>query len=108
MLIDEFVAAANAQGLKPRPLKARTFDGRVVKTDKVGWYLRNNHTVAIDVDGNYYSLTVSAGFLDRFRGVTLTPTLPPLVVGRGGRDGETGDLKDFLAWTLDGSITQDD
>lgn len=108
VLIDEFVAAAKAQGLEARPLKARTFDGRIVRTDKVGWYLRNNHTVAVDVDGNYYSLTVSAGFLDRFRGVALTPTLPPLVVGRGGRDGETGDLREFLAWTLDGSITQDD
>jgi hypothetical protein len=28
--------------------------------------------------------------------VKLSATPPPLVVGRGGRDGETGDLNEFL------------
>jgi hypothetical protein len=28
--------------------------------------------------------------------VKLSATPPPLVVGRGGRDGETGDLTEFL------------
>lgn len=108
VLIDEFVAEAKARGIEPRPLKAHTLDGHPVKTDKVGWYLRNNHSIAIDVDGNYYSMIVPASFWDRWRGVKLTPDLPPLVIGRGGRDGETGDLKEFLAWVLDGWITQDD
>lgn len=107
VLIDEFIVAARKQGLDPRPLKARTLEGHVVKTDKVGWYLRNNHSLAIDVDGNYYSMTVPGGLMERLRGVKLTPTLAPMVIGRGGRDGETGDLKEFLAWVLDGSINQD-
>ena len=107
MLIDGFLEAAREKGLQPRPLKARTLDGHVVKTDKVGWYLRTNHSVAIDTDGNYYSLVVPGGFMERLRGVKLQPTLAPLVIGRGGRDGETGDLREFLEWTLNGSIPQD-
>lgn len=106
-LIDGFIAAARARGVEPRPLKATLFSGQVVKTDKVGWYLRNNHSVAIDVDGNYYTLTVPGGIVARLRGVKLEPTLAPLVIGRGGRDGETGDLKEFLAWVLEGQIKQD-
>ncbi len=107
VLIDEFVRTATAQGLQPRPLKARTLDGHLVKTDKVGWYLRTNHSLAIGTDGSYYSLTVPGGLLERFRGVKLTPSLAVMQVGRGGRDGETGDLKEFLAWVLDGTIPQD-
>lgn len=107
VLIDHFLKEAEAAGLAPRPLKARTLDGHSVKTDKVGWYLRTNHSVAVDVDGNYYSLVVPGGWKERLRGVKLQPTLTPLVIGRGGRDGETGDLKEFLAWTLDGTIPQD-
>lgn len=107
VLIDQFLKDAEAAGLAPRPLKARTLDGHVVKTDKVGWYLRTNHSVALDVDGNYYSLVVPGGWKERLRGVKLQPTLAPLVIGRGGRDGETGDLKEFLAWTLSGGIPQD-
>lgn len=107
VLIDQFIADAKAQGLEPRPLKATTMDGHVVRTDKVGWYLRTNHSLAIGTDGNYYSLTVPGGVMARFKGVKLEPSLAPLVVGRGGRDGETGDLKEFLAWVLDGTIPQD-
>jgi len=107
VLIDEFIIAARAQGLEPRPLQAKTLSGHVVKTDKVGWYLRTNHSVGIDTEGNYYSLTVPGGWMERLRGVKLEPTLAPLVIGRGGRDGETGDLKEFLAWALEGRIPQD-
>jgi len=32
---------------------------------------------------------------------------PSLQVGRGGRDGETGDLREFLAWVLAGKVPQD-
>lgn len=107
VLIDEFVATAKATGPAPHPLRATTMDGNVVKTDKTGWYLRTNKSLAIDVDGNYYSLVVPAGFMARFTGVKLTPILATMVIGRGGRDGETGDLREFLAWVLDGTIPQD-
>ena len=107
VLIDEFVATALANGPAPVALKATTLDGHVVKTDKTGWYLRQNHSIAIDVDGGYHSLTVPGGWMERFRGVKLPGTQPSLEVGRGGRDGETGYLREFLAWVLAGKVAQD-
>ena len=106
VLIDEFVAQARAQGLSPVPLKATTLDGHVVKTDKTGWYLRQNKSIAIDTDGTYHSLTVPGGLKERFRGVKLPGTQPSLTVGKGGRDGETGTLKEFLGWVLAGQVPQ--
>lgn len=107
VLIDEFITAALAQGLTPVPLRATTFDGHVVKTDKTGWYLRQNKSIAIDVDGGYHSLTVPGGWKERFRGVKLQATQPSLSVGKGGRDGETGTLREFLGWVLAGQVPQD-
>ena len=107
ILIDEFVTTALANGPSPVPLKATTLDGHVVKTDKTGWYLRQNHSIAIDVDGGYHSLTVPGGWMERIRGVKLEGTQPSLEVGRGGRDGETGYLREFLAWVLAGKVPQD-
>lgn len=101
-LIDEFVVKAREQGLEPVPLKATTFEGKQVRTDKEGWYLRRNHTLAIGTDGSYYQLVVPAPTFAWLRGVKLRPTPPSLQVGRGGRDGETGDLAEFLQWTLEG------
>lgn len=95
-LIDAFVGAAQDAGVEAVPLRARLFSGASVKTDKHGWYLRQNKTVAIGTDGGYYYLIVAGGLVERVRGVHLTPSSPPLVVGRGGRDGETGDLSTFL------------
>lgn len=106
LLIDDFVATAKAKGLSPVPLRATTLDGHVVKTDALGWYLRQNRSLAIGDDGAYYVLTVPGGWLERLRGVKLTPTLPSLQVGKGGRDGETGDLKEFLSWVLAGKVPQ--
>lgn len=106
VLIDEFVASARAQGLAPVPLKATTLDGHVVKTDKTGWYLRQNKSIAIDVDGGYHTLTVPGGWKERFKGVQLPGTQPSLTVGKGGRDGETGTLREFLGWVLAGQVPQ--
>lgn len=103
-MIDEFIVEARRRGIAPQPLRATTFSGAEVKTSLSGWYLRKNRSIAIGTDGGYYQLTVpGGGLLDRLRGVTVRPTPPPLVVGRGGRDGETGDLKEFLGWVLDPS-----
>lgn len=98
VLIDAFVVKAMEKGISPERLRARTFAGVEVKTDKLGWYIRKNRSIAVGTDGGYYQLTVPGGgsLLDRIRGVHLTATPPPLVVGRGGRDGETGDLSEFL------------
>ncbi len=101
VLIDEFVATAAARGLRPEPLRALLMDGTRVKSDQVGWYLNKGRTLAIGPDGRFFQLLTTGGRLARFTGVKLSPSPPPLVVGRGGRDGETGDLKDFLARVLD-------
>lgn len=103
VLIDGFIAKAMELGIAPEPLRARTFSGAEVKTDKQGWYIRKNKSIAVGTDGGYYQLTVpgGSGFMDKLRGVKLQATPPPLVVGRGGRDGETGDLVEFLDRVLD-------
>ena len=98
---DEFLAAAKARGVTPQPLRARLFSGQSVKTDKVGWYLRKNQSVAVGDDGSYYVLIVPGGLRERFSGVKLRPSPPPLVVGKGGKDGETGDLAQFLQLRLE-------
>ncbi|MGV8846804.1 hypothetical protein [Tessaracoccus sp.] len=106
ILIDEFVRTAKAEGPSPVPLKATTLDGHTVKTDKTGWYLRQNKSIAIDTEGGYHSLVVPGGLRERFRGVTLAGDQPSLSVGKGGRDGETGTLKEFLGWVLAGQVPQ--
>lgn len=101
VLIDEFVREATERGLAPEPLRATLYSGHGVKTDQTGWYLRKNESLAIGVDGAYYVLTVPGGLRQRLTGVTLTPSPPPLIVGKGGRDGESGDLVEFLRRRLD-------
>jgi len=100
-LIDEFVSAAKAKGIATHPLRASLYGGQSVKTDKLGWYIRKNESIAIGEDGSYYVLTVPGGWRERFTGVKLTPSPPPLVVGRGGRDGESSELVDLLKWRLE-------
>jgi hypothetical protein len=100
-LIDGFVAQARERGLPTEPLRATLFTGQSVRTDKTGWYLRKNRSLAIGDDGSYYVLTVPGGLRERVSGVKLQPSPPPLVVGRGGRDGESGSLVDFLRWRLE-------
>ncbi|MBA8793606.1 hypothetical protein FHX74_001211 [Friedmanniella endophytica] len=95
-LVDAFVQAARERGVAPEPLRATLLSGQSVRTDKTGWYLRKNRSVAVGEDGSYYVLVVPGGLAERFRGVKLTPSPPPLIVGQGGRDGETGPIQDFL------------
>lgn len=95
-LIDAFVSAANRAGIAAVALQARLMSGQLVRTDRMGWYLRMDRSIAIGVDGGYYQLLVPGGWRERLRGVQLKPSPPPMVVGRGGKDGETGDLSFFL------------
>ena len=101
VLIDRFVADARERGIAPQPLRATLYSGQNVKTDKVGWYLRKNQSLAIGEDGSYYIMTVPGGWRERLSGVKLKPSPPPMVVGKGGRDGESGDLAEFLRWRLE-------
>jgi len=98
--LDAFVARLTAASIDPEPLQATLLNGSRVKTDKVGWYLNAAQTLAIGPDGTYYQLVTSGGPLARFSGVRIGPGTPTLVIGRGGRDGETGELADFIdrAW----------
>ncbi len=101
LLIEQFLADAKAAGVAPGPLRATLYTGHSVKTDKIGWYLRKNESLAIGDDGSYYVLTVPGGLRERLSGVKLQPSPPPLVIGKGGRDGESGDIANFLRWRLE-------
>lgn len=100
-LIDDFLVQVRARGIAPERLVATQLDGRQVRTDRTGWYVNRKKTVAIGEGGEWYVLTVPSSALGRFTGVRLEPSPPEMVVGRGGRDGESGDLADFLARVLD-------
>ncbi len=106
-LIDAFVAECRARQIAAEKLRARLLNGAEVRTDRTGWYIRANRSVAIGEDGSYFVLTVTGSFIHRLRGVTLEPSLPVLVVNRGGRDGDSGDLAEFLAWRLAQAPTLD-
>jgi len=104
-LIDRFLVDVADAGIAPVPIKISLPSGASVRTDREGWYLKRNHSLAIGTDGGYYQLSLIAiGWRERLKGVRLTPTPPPLIVSRGGRDGETGYLTEFLAWILDGTL----
>lgn len=99
--LDAFLARLREAGVQPEPLQASLLNGRRVKTGLVGWYLNNARTVAVAPDGSYYLLIAPGSTLSRFTGVTLQPSPPTLVIGRGARDGESGDLADFLERAYD-------
>lgn len=101
-LIEEFVREATARGVPATPLVARAYDGRArYRTPLRGWYLRRNETVAVGTDGEFYILSVPSSLRARVRGATPVPSEPPLILGKGGRDGESIDLVDALARALD-------
>jgi hypothetical protein len=105
-LLDDFVRRATERGLPPHPLVARTFDGRATyRTHVRGWYLKSNRTVAVGEDGEYYVLTVPASLRARFTGADLSPSMPRLIVGAGGGDGETVPLRQLLDQRLDAGVS---
>lgn len=101
-LVAEFVREATARGVPTTPLVARDYAGRArYRTPLQGWYLRRNETVAIGTDGEFYVLSVPGGLRARLRGAAPVASEPPLILGKGGRDGESIDLTDALARILD-------
>ena len=99
--LDAFVEQARARGLEPEPLQATLLSGQRVRTPLTGWYLNAARTLAVGPGGEFYNLVTSGSLLARFTGVTVEPAPPVLEIGRGGRDGETGPLADFLARALE-------
>lgn len=100
-VLAEFAATALAQGIKVQRLVARSDKGTGrYPTTVTGWYLRRDSSLGVDTEGGFYELRVAGGMLARFRPTELTPKPPPLVIGRGGRDGDVIDLKDLVALRL--------
>ncbi|WP_166345354.1 hypothetical protein [Phytoactinopolyspora limicola] len=101
-LIAGFVRAITATGEPPTRLRATVPDtGASYRTNLTGWYLRRNRTLAVDADACFYILTVPSSLTSRIFGVRLVPSDPPLVVGRGGRDGESIPLEKLLRLRLE-------
>jgi hypothetical protein len=105
-LLADFVARAAERGLEPAVLSARSFDGRATYRTKLrGWYLKANRSVAVGADGRYYALTVPSSLRARISGADVEPSMPRLVVGAGGGDGETMPLAQLLQRRLDAGVT---
>lgn len=92
-----FVRAATARHLTPTTLRARAYNGRATyRTGLTGWYLKRNGSLGVDTAGRFYVLSAGSSLAARLRGVTVPPSDPPLVVGVGGRDGESMPLQQLL------------
>jgi hypothetical protein len=97
VLIDRFVAEAMRRGVPTEELTARPWSGGGrYRTGLVGWFLRTNGSVGVDVDGRFYVLNVPPVRFGRWRTIEVKPTPPPLVVGKGAGDGEVFDLDVLL------------
>ena len=107
-LLAEFVREARERGLPMVALRARALNGRTLyRTGLTGWYLRRNGTIAVDERGDFFVMSAPTSLQSRLQGATLTPSDPPLVVGAGGRDGESIPLPDLLRQRLDAGETWD-
>lgn len=96
-LLEDFAARALAGGLRGETLRARDLSGRgSYRTDVTGWYLRRDRSAAVDESGRFYLLRTAGGLLGHLRGVHLDPSPAPLVLGRGGRDGDSVELVEAL------------
>lgn len=102
-MLREFVAAAGSAGLPAEELRVRGYGGRgSARTPLRGWYLRLDRTLAVGVDGSFYVLTAPLSLVDRVRGARPPASPPPLVLGAGGKDGESVALADALERLLPG------
>ncbi|ATO13941.1 hypothetical protein CO540_08945 [Micromonospora sp. WMMA2032] len=96
-LVAAFVAEATRRGLRPVRLTATGYDGRGrYRTRLTGWYLDRARTRAVGTDGYFYLLTVPAGLRARMFGAEPSRSPAPLVVGEGGRDGDSIPLRTLL------------
>jgi hypothetical protein len=101
-LISDFVREMNRLAIPPVSLRARVPDTKTsYRTDIAGWYLRRNRSLGVSVDGDFYILDVPASIRARLVGIRLEPADPPLVVGRGARDGESIPLEKLLKLRLE-------
>ncbi|MGW5667229.1 hypothetical protein [Micromonospora sp. NPDC003776] len=101
-LVARFAAEATRRGLHTSRLTAAPYDGRGrYRTHLTGWYVDRARTRAVDPAGRFYLLIVPASLRSRLLGARPEPSPPPLVVGRGGRDGESLPLATLLSLRLE-------
>jgi hypothetical protein len=106
VLLADFVRRAAERGLTPTVLSAQSFNGRsTYKTKLRGWYLKSNKSVAVGTDGKFYTLTVPPSLRARFTGAEVEPSTPRLLIGAGGRDGETMSLAQLLERRLEAGVS---
>ena len=74
--------------------------GTVISADVDGLQVAVVH----GTDGEFYVLTVPSSLRARFAGAEVTPSLPRLVIGAGGGDGETFPLAQLLERRLDAGV----
>ncbi|EWS80263.1 hypothetical protein [Brachybacterium phenoliresistens] len=104
-LIREAIGRFRAAGIDPVPLRALPYKGGgSIRTQLQGWYLKHDRSVAVDTEARYYILRVDGGLRSRLRGATPDPVDAPMVVGRGGRDGESFDLPELLQMRLEDPV----
>lgn len=95
-LIADFVRRARERGLPAERLTARSYRGARYRTALRGWYLKADRSLAVGTDGELYLLTVPGGLRARLVGATVAPHEPRLVIGEGGKDGESIPLRTLL------------
>ncbi|WP_433533454.1 hypothetical protein ACQPYA_10500 [Micromonospora sp. CA-263727] len=101
-LVARFAADATARGLRTVRLSVTSYDGRHrYRTGLTGWYVDRARARGVDTRGRFYLLTVPASLRSSLLGADCEPSPPPLVVGRGGRDGESLPLATLLDQRLE-------
>ncbi|WP_027346041.1 hypothetical protein [Hamadaea tsunoensis] len=99
-LIADFLT--KARDLAPVRLKARSYSGGArYRTNVTGWYIHPDESIAIGVDGGFYLLSTVPSITAWFRGATVEPQEPLLIIGKGAKDGESISLKELLRRRLD-------
>lgn len=102
-LLNRFVEVATKNGPAPHPLRVLGYGGRSsARTPLHGWYLRRDRTSAVGTDGNFYVLTAPLSLIERLRGTHPEPRPAPLVLGAGGKDGDSIELHTALERLLPG------
>ncbi len=102
-MLQTFAAVARAADLPTEPLVVKGYGNRgTARTPLRGWYLRVDRTAALTPDGQFYVLTAPLTAWQRLRGTRPEPADPPLVLGAGGKDGDSIPLADALSRLLPG------